>query len=437
MTAGCGTIAAMEAQIRYARTTDGVRIAYAVVGSGPPVLFCDVGMRFETLLAANFLLHDALSSCAGVTYFDQGGCGASDRDVTDMSVEAIVRATEAVVAACMQDERFTLIAAGWACASAALYATAHPEGVKRLICVGPSPPFAPPAVVRTDWSMGRRMIASAVFPYGPVERQRWLSQALRDSVSQAAWIAASEAYQAIDQVSVFEQVRVPTLFIAQAPREADRQHAVRLAAAVDDARLVLTDGTGPIDDDGAAILGCFEFMGIEARANEMTRGDTALILFADIVDSTALTERLGDAAFRSAARTLDGRMRTAIRVGGGTAIEGKLVGDGVLAVFASAANAIDAALACGRACDGTGLLLHLGLHAGDVIREEGNVFGGAVNIAARISALSAPGEVLVSRTVADLARTSAGVTFEDRGEHALKGVADPVRAYAVGRRDAD
>jgi adenylate cyclase len=75
--------------------------------------------------------------------------------------------------------------------------------------------------------------------------------------------------------------------------------------------------------------------------------------------------------------------------------------------------------------------LHLGLHAGDVIREENNVYGGAVNIAARISGLSAPGEVLVSQTVRDLARTSAGVSFEDRGEQALKGVGEPVRVWAV------
>jgi adenylate cyclase len=66
-----------------------------------------------------------------------------------------------------------------------------------------------------------------------------------------------------------------------------------------------------------------------------------------------------------------------------------------------------------------------------VIREENNVYGGAVNIASRISALSAPGEVLVSATVRDLARTSAGVTFEDRGEHSLKGIDDHVRVWAV------
>jgi class 3 adenylate cyclase len=155
------------------------------------------------------------------------------------------------------------------------------------------------------------------------------------------------------------------------------------------------------------------------------------ILFADIVDSTALTETLGDAAFREKARDLDATLRAVIRDNAGTPIEGKLLGDGVLATFASARQAIEAALACARSGDDAGLPLHLGLHAGDVIREDNNVFGGAVNIAARISAESAPGEVLVSDTVRALARTSAGVHFEDRGEQALKGVSDAVRVWRV------
>ena len=155
------------------------------------------------------------------------------------------------------------------------------------------------------------------------------------------------------------------------------------------------------------------------------------ILFADIADSTGLTERLGDAPFREKARTLDGALRSRIRQHNGTAIEGKLLGDGVLAVFTSARQAIAAALACGRSGDDAGLPLHLGLHAGDVIREDNNIYGGAVNIASRIAGLSAAGEVLVSETVRSLARTSAGVTFEDRGEQALKGVSEPVRVWAV------
>jgi len=165
-------------------------------------------------------------------------------------------------------------------------------------------------------------------------------------------------------------------------------------------------------------------------APELPSGMLA-ILFADIADSTALTERLGDAAFRAKARDLDAGLRTVIRDNSGIPIEGKLLGDGVLAVFTSARQAIEAALACGKAGASAGMPLHLGLHAGDVIREDNNVYGGAVNIAARISGLSATGEVLVSDTVRSLARTSAGVSFEDRGEQALKGVAEPLRVFAV------
>ncbi len=87
-----------------------------------------------------------------------------------------------------------------------------------------------------------------------------------------------------------------------------------------------------------------------------------------------------------------------------------------------------------------GLPLHLGINAGDVLHEtdpdgRANVYGGAVNIAARIAADSAPGEVLVSETVRSLARTSSGVRFEDRGERALKGVGEPVRVWSVRADD--
>ncbi len=158
---------------------------------------------------------------------------------------------------------------------------------------------------------------------------------------------------------------------------------------------------------------------------------TAIILFADIADSTALTERLGDAAFREKARELDEALRQAITSNGGTAIEGKLLGDGVLATFGAAREAIACAQACHAAGNHAGLPLHVGIHAGDVIREANNVYGGAVNIASRVAGEAAAGETLVSGTVRDLARTSAGVSFEDRGERELKGVSEPVRLFAV------
>jgi adenylate cyclase len=167
----------------------------------------------------------------------------------------------------------------------------------------------------------------------------------------------------------------------------------------------------------------------------MGSASTAIIMFADVVDSTALTERLGDAAFRAKARELDDALRATVREHGGGAVDGKLLGDGILATFPAASGAIGAALALEDAAESVELELHVGLHAGDVIREEENVYGGAVNVASRICALSEPGEVLVSDLVRGLGRTSAGVVFEDRGERELKGISEPVRVYAVRGRD--
>jgi class 3 adenylate cyclase len=159
--------------------------------------------------------------------------------------------------------------------------------------------------------------------------------------------------------------------------------------------------------------------------------DTLVLLFADIVDSIPHTERLGDAQFRERARELDGLLRAIVSENRGTTVEGKLVGDGVLAVFPSARSAINCALACGALAASVGFELHLGIHAGDVIRDGNNVFGGAVNIASRISVATNPGEILVSETVRGIARTSGGVVFEDRGEYMLKGIDEPMRLFTV------
>jgi class 3 adenylate cyclase len=243
-----------------------------------------------------------------------------------------------------------------------------------------------------------------------------------------------------DNQSVLGQITAPTLVIH---RRGDQVCLFKwgqyMARRIHNARFLPLDGDAhpPWVDDAESILRpTIEFLTEEDEEPPEERltalhSGTAIILFADIADSTALTERLGDAAFRDKARELDGALRRAITSNGGTAIEGKLLGDGVLAVFGAAREAIACAQACHAAADGIGLKLHVGVHAGDVLREEGNVYGGAVNIASRVATEAAAGETLVSGTVRDLARTSAGVSFENRGERELKGVADPVRVFAV------
>src|SRR6266542_2122224 len=165
---------------------------------------------------------------------------------------------------------------------------------------------------------------------------------------------------------------------------------MRVTAEIPEARFVALEGreiSPTLGDVDSVLRTMWGFLGEEDQgaAPPALPSGTAIILFADIVDSTALTERMGDATFRAKARDLDAALRTVIREHAGMPIEGKLLGDGVLAVFTSARQAIEAALVCARAGDDAGLPLHLGLHAGDVIREDNNVYGGAVNVASRIS----------------------------------------------------
>ena len=159
--------------------------------------------------------------------------------------------------------------------------------------------------------------------------------------------------------------------------------------------------------------------------------ETAVILFTDIAESTALTERLGDAAYVVKAGEFERTLRQAVRDCKGEDIEGVTLGDGVLAVFSSGTQAIECAIRAHDCARTAGFRLHVGIHAGDVLRTGSAVHGGAVNIAARVCDAAPPGETLVSDTVRSLARTATTVQFVDRGLHQFKGVSDPHHVFAV------
>jgi class 3 adenylate cyclase len=105
-------------------------------------------------------------------------------------------------------------------------------------------------------------------------------------------------------------------------------------------------------------------------------------------------------------------------------------GDGVLATFGGPAGAIRCALAIREAIRGLGLEVRAGVHSGEVELRGDGVDGIAVHIAERIASIAGAGEVLISRTVADLI-TGSAVKLTDRGEHDLKGLPEPWRLFAV------
>jgi class 3 adenylate cyclase len=323
--------------------------------------------------------------------------------------------------------------------TAIAFAARYPERVRRLALWNPSQPGNSPRntglaglpdIAATHFQEYIELAALRFFGWDNPRAAKLYVKGVLSQFTAEKWLHTMETIEAVDATEEARGVQCPTLVVLDSNALGPQpriEFIRRLAAMFPDGELAVLRKSGPRFDD---IVEAFLAREGTLHAPEVPSG-TAIILFADIVDSTSLTERLGDAVFRDKARDLDAALRTIIRENAGTPIDGKLLGDGVLATFASARQAIEAALACGRAGDEGGLPLHLGLHAGDVIREENNVFGGAVNVAARISGLSAPGEVLVSDIVRGLARTSAGVQFEDRGEQALKGVGEAVRVWAV------
>jgi class 3 adenylate cyclase len=158
---------------------------------------------------------------------------------------------------------------------------------------------------------------------------------------------------------------------------------------------------------------------------------TAVILFTDIIDSVRLTAELGDWVFHDRARALQASLRTLIRNFSGRPIEGVTLGDGILAEFPSAERAVGCALACRQHANEVAMPLHIGVHAGEVIRDSGDIFGQTVNTAARICSASRGGEILVSQTIRDLARTSSTADFSNHGPHELKGIPESILLYSV------
>lgn len=440
----------MEPRVQYAKTSDGVSIAFSVNGSGVPVLFsfpvADLTYTRESPVWRTW--YEGMARRFQFINYDSRGSGLSQRGV-NLTPEAMALDLEAVVDQLALNSFFVFGGMGYG-HGAIHYAAAHPERIAGLILwdtfvSGKSALDREWFVdlAKRDWELFLRSTAQTFNWLDPSEVRDYL-EVMKKTTTQDDYVAFAEAVAASDVSPLLPSVQTPTLVLH--PRDTDFssvEEAMRLTSMLPNAQLVLLEGARfiPVGELVAPTQAAMaEFIdGITGQKDQgqdsALPSGTATILFADIVESTALTEKIGDTAFREKARELDEALRKIVRQVDGTPVEGKLLGDGVLSVFSSAKNAIDAALKFGDAGKTVGLQLHLGIHAGDVIREGDNVFGGAVNIAARISSESEAGEVLVSQTVRDLARTSAGVKFDDRGERELKGVGEPVRLYAVGEDD--
>jgi class 3 adenylate cyclase/pimeloyl-ACP methyl ester carboxylesterase len=442
----------VEPDIRYTRTDDGVSIAYTVLGNGPPLLitsplgFSHIQLEFAYPPLAAW--YEKLAKHVTLVCFDFRGTGLSERGLRDTPVDAGVRDITAVANA-TRFQQFALLGCGAPGFAACEFAASHPERLTALLLWfvpwdgapgwGSTTVDAVRSLAEKNWRAFTDTLALAVLGWDNAATARnWAAFMRRattmdDFRENAKFRTPATAAEALARITTDTLVLYP-----KGLRHLPESEAAKLAASIRGARLLLhapIDPLGPTGDDSTTAI--LSFLGIAERNDDQQThqpADTsrmAVILFVDIAGSTALTERVGDGAFRAMARELDARLRESMAGADGKVVEGKVMGDGVMAIFPSAAQAIEAAHACAALSADSELQLHIGIHAGDVISEGGNVYGGAVNIAARVCDASHPGEVLVTQTVRDLARTSTRVEFEDRGERDLKGVSEAVRLFAV------
>ena len=159
------------------------------------------------------------------------------------------------------------------------------------------------------------------------------------------------------------------------------------------------------------------------------------ILFTDMVDSTMLTQTMGDEAAMDLLDLHNQVVRDALLAFGGREV--KHTGDGIMASFTSAAAAVKSAMQIQRelakreeAEPPRSVKVRIGAAAGEPVERHEDLFGCTVQLAARLCSQAMPNQIVVSNVVAELCM-GKGLAFQDLGEVTLKGFGEPVRAHAV------
>ena len=437
-------------ETRYARSGD-VHVAYQVFGEGDLDVVLITGfvshveLTWEHEPAARLL--NGLASFARVITFDRRGAGLSDPVSEAPTLEERMDDVRAVMDAA-GSARAALVGASEGVPMSILFAATYPQRVQALVCCGGMArstaaddyPWATPVealivsgveLVAPYWGQGTMVEVVAPSRADDPATRAFFARMERATASPGMLASMVQMFLDIDVREVVPTVHVPALLLH---RRHDRLVNVRnsrwLAEHLPDARLVELPGDDHslfYETPELAFAEMREFL-TGTRATPEPERVLATVMFTDIVDSTSRAAELGDHRWRQALEAHQRAVRQELLRHEGREV--KSTGDGFLATFAGPARAIRCARAILDSSQGVGVHVRAGLHTGECETMGDDIGGIAVHIAARVSALAEPGEVLVSRTVKDLVAGS-GIEFTDRGEHTLKGVPDTWRLHAV------
>ncbi|MEE8346486.1 MAG: alpha/beta fold hydrolase, partial [Dehalococcoidia bacterium] len=310
----------MEPRIQYAKTKDGVSIAFSTLAEGMPIVrmphpFTHLQLDWEIPESRSW--DERLAKNRQLVCYDARGTGLSDRDMTDFSLYARVRDLEAVVDR-LGLERVALFAPLLSGPVAIAYAVRHPERVSHLIfwssgarttdLTGGPQAQALLQLANADWEMFTETLAHVGLGWSAGEEARRYAAVLRESITQEGLQALMSAPD-IDVTELLPQVRSPTLVLHRRQAPFPSVDTARgLASRIPNARLVLLEGESAnahLGDTEAVHGAIDEFLdeGEEAAAApRLAAEDIHTILFTDIEGSTAMTQRLGDVKARDLLR---------------------------------------------------------------------------------------------------------------------------------------
>jgi class 3 adenylate cyclase len=437
-------------ETRYVDVDD-TQVAYQVSGDSSldVVVFYGLGSHIDLAWAMpqGYLLLDALQPFSRLIRFDRRGSGASggSRDVPP-TWEEWTADLEAVLDASGSDQAaiFAELDAG---PIAMLFAASHPERVSALMLsntlprwlvdsdypIGMSQPAVDAALdlVRAQW--GTLELARAIIP-SRADDPAFVAATARQ---QRAWgpprTAANQYRYILERLDVrnaLALIQAPTLVLHNTHNPVvSVEHGRYLAHHIKDAKLIEFPSAGMMIDDhlNEAVDAISEFLTGDRPSVPVDRVLTT-VLFTDIVESTQRIVELGDHGWRSLLDGHDQVVREQLRRFRGHEI--KTTGDGFFAAFDGPGRAIHCAEAILESAQLFGLPVRAGLHIGECEVRGDDLTGVTVNIAARVSELAGPNEILVTSTVRDMVAGS-GISFEDRGSHSLKGIAETRQVLAV------
>ena len=444
-------------ETRYAKTADGVHIAYQVIGEGPIDLvyvsgwISNVDLNWTYPDYARFLRR--LGSFSRLIIFDKRGVGLSDR-VPDKELPDLETRMDdlAAVMDAVGSRRAIIFGESDGGPLCALFAATYPDRVLGLVMHGPDvraawAPDAPWGMTSDDfdaeveniergWGTGRfeRGFVDEIAPsmIGDEDFLKWTTTYFRQSASPGAAMALNRMWYAIDIRDVISAVGVPTLILNRTsailnPVEESRYLAERMPAA-EYVELPGADHLPWVGDQDALLEHVERFVSstrdVEAELDRVL----ATVLFTDIVDSTAMAVASGDAAWKVLAERHHGIVRSLLARYRGVEVD--TAGDGFFATFDGPARAVRCARGIVQTVRPLGIEVRAGVHTGEVESINGKAGGVAVVIGARVGAIASASEIWASSTVKDLTAGS-GLMFEDAGEHELKGVPDPWHLYRV------